>query len=319
MTTGPRPQPPYLRIAEDIRARIDSGRLRPGDKVPSTRQIIDEWGVAMATATKALAALRQHGLVHAVPGTGTVVSDPAAHHRTRPRPPRTTEPASRERIVHTAIGIADREGRAAVSMRRVAAELGVGTMSLYRHVPDKDELLRLMADAAFAETPLPGAGHRGWRARLEELARRQWATYRRHPWLAPIALTSLAQPPLLPAGMAHVEWQLATLDGLGLQHRDRLRIAVGLNGYVGGIAMSHSLDAEFTQETGITSRQRHDTDEPEMWNLLETGRYPHLAAAATSGVELDLDDLFEFGLQNQLNGIEHHLAHRAGHRRNPPR
>ncbi|MEV0704721.1 TetR/AcrR family transcriptional regulator C-terminal domain-containing protein [Saccharopolyspora sp. NPDC050389] len=317
MTTGPRPQPPYLRIAEDIRARIDSGRLRPGDKVPSTRQIIDEWGVAMATATKVLATLRQHGLVHAIPGTGTVVSDTTAHRRTRPQPrsPRTaTEPAGRQRIVHTAIRIADREGRAAVSMRRVAAELGVGTMSLYRHVPDKDELLRLMADTAFAEAPLPEPGSSGWRARFEELARRQWATYRRHPWLAPIALSSLAQPPLLPAGMAHVEWQLAALDGLGLDHRDKLHIVVGLNGYVGGIAMSHSLETEFTQETGITIQQRHDTDEPEMLNLLNSGHYPQLAAAAASGVRPDLDDLFEFGLQCQLNGIDRYLTHHGSKR-----
>ncbi|MCI2416560.1 TetR/AcrR family transcriptional regulator C-terminal domain-containing protein [Saccharopolyspora sp. K220] len=310
MTTGPRPQPPYLRIVSDIRARIESGQLRPGDRVPSTRQIIDEWGVAMATATKALATLRQLGLVHAVPGTGTIVSDSSTGHRRPTRHRRSTSqpPVTQERIVRTAIGIADREGRAAVSMRRIAAELGVGAMSLYRHVTDKDELIRLMADTAFGEAPLPEPGRRGWRARLEEIARLQWATYRRHPWLAPVALTSLAHPPVLSSGMAHVDWQIDALGGLGLPQHDILQIVVSLNGYVGGIAMSHALEHEYVLESGITMRQRHDTDEPVLRELLRSGRFPHLATA--TGGDIDLDALFEFGLQRQLDGIQNYLTRR---------
>ncbi|HEX8628679.1 MAG TPA: winged helix-turn-helix domain-containing protein, partial [Catenuloplanes sp.] len=70
--------PPYARIVADIRARIVAGELRPGDRAPSTRQITRQWGVAMATASKALAALRQEGLVHPARGVGTVVSAPPA-------------------------------------------------------------------------------------------------------------------------------------------------------------------------------------------------------------------------------------------------
>ena len=304
----PAAPPPYLRIAADIRARIDSGRLRPGDRVPSTRQITDEWGVAMATATKALAALRREGLVHPVPGTGTVVAEPTTPRRRTTRA--TDTPIDQRRIVRAAITLADAEGRAAVSMRRVAAELGVGTMSLYRHVPDKDELLRLMADAAFAETPLPEPSRRSWRRSLETLARRHWATYQRHPWLAPIALTSLADPPVLPTGMAHVEWQLAVLDRLGLPRRTALHIAVSLNGYVGGMALSRSLEHEYTRETGLTARQRQDTDRAEIDALMATGCFPHLAATVASDLSLDLDQLFEFGLQRHLDGIAHHLSRR---------
>ena len=61
-------KPPYLQIVEDIRRRISQGLLSPGDRVPSTREITREWGVAMATATKTLATLRQEGAVQAVPG-----------------------------------------------------------------------------------------------------------------------------------------------------------------------------------------------------------------------------------------------------------
>ncbi|MDA3643126.1 TetR/AcrR family transcriptional regulator C-terminal domain-containing protein [Saccharopolyspora indica] len=302
------PPPPYLRIVADIRARIDSGQLRPGDRVPSTRQITDEWGVAMATATKALATLRREGLVHPVTGTGTVVAEPTR--RRAPRTRTTDTHIDQQRIVHAAITIADAEGRTAVSMRRVAAELGAGTMSLYRHVPDKDELLRLMADAALAETPLPEPSRRSWRRSLEKLARQHWATYRRHPWLAPIALTSLAQPPLLPTGVEHLEWQLTVLSGLGLPRSTALHVAVSVNGFVGGLAMSHAMEREYTQETGLTVRQRHNTDRPELHSLLGSGRYPELAATAASGISLDLDQLFEFGLQRHLDGIAAHLTTR---------
>ena len=65
--------PPYAQIAAELRDQINNGTLAPGDRVPSTREITQRWGVAMATATKALAALRQEGIVRPVPGVGTVV------------------------------------------------------------------------------------------------------------------------------------------------------------------------------------------------------------------------------------------------------
>ncbi|WP_312871591.1 GntR family transcriptional regulator, partial [Amycolatopsis acididurans] len=68
---------PYARIVSELQRRIAVGELRPGDRVPSTRQITQEWGVAMATATKVLNALRLAGLVYPVPGVGTVVAEPA--------------------------------------------------------------------------------------------------------------------------------------------------------------------------------------------------------------------------------------------------
>src|SRR5207248_6873936 len=114
--------------------------------------------------------------------------------------------AGRERLVRAAIALADADGRAALSMRRLAAEVGVGPMALYRHVPDKDELLRLMADTAFGEEALPQSGPAGWRARLELGARVQWRAYRRHPWLAPILLNSLVRPPIVASALRHVDW-----------------------------------------------------------------------------------------------------------------
>src|SRR5262249_11264089 len=134
----------FQRIADDIRGRIAAGRLAAGDRVPSARQITREWGVAMATATRALAVLRNEGLVTARPGVGTVVASSPRRAREPRRPER---PVTLERIVATAVDIADAEGLAAVSMRRVAIEMGVATMALYRYVRGKNSLLLVMADS----------------------------------------------------------------------------------------------------------------------------------------------------------------------------
>jgi DNA-binding GntR family transcriptional regulator len=115
---------PYLRIAAELRRRITDGELGPGDRVPSTRQIAKDWGVALATATKVLNVLHQEGLVEAEPRVGTVVARPPS---SPPRKVRSSgEPElTRERILRAAIEIADAEGIDALSMRGVAARLGV--------------------------------------------------------------------------------------------------------------------------------------------------------------------------------------------------
>ena len=77
MTEMDESTPPYLRIVGELRRRITAGELSPGDRVPSTRQIVRQWGVAMATASRALTLLRQEELVRAVPGVGMVVTGPS--------------------------------------------------------------------------------------------------------------------------------------------------------------------------------------------------------------------------------------------------
>jgi AcrR family transcriptional regulator len=133
--------------------------------VPSTRQIAREWGVAIATATRALTTL-----VQAVPRVGTVVAalnpDPFPPRALR-RPAQAPEQElTQARIVRAAVDIADVEGLPALSMRGVTAELGVATMSLYRHVPTKDVLILLMADAVLGEGDFPEPAPPGWRAQV---------------------------------------------------------------------------------------------------------------------------------------------------------
>src|SRR5690242_15945562 len=145
-------EPPYQRIAAELRARIRTGELKPGDRIPSARQITRDWSVAIATATKVLAALRQDGLVEAVPGIGTVVSTAVVSSTVdQSTPVVVNADLSRAQVVAAAIELADTEGIAALSMRRVAASLAVPTMSLYRHVGSKDELVLEMIDRAIGE------------------------------------------------------------------------------------------------------------------------------------------------------------------------
>src|SRR3954449_5192924 len=125
--------PPSERIAAELRRRIAGGELAPGARMPSTRALVQRYGVAMATATKVLSTLRTEGLIRSVPGVGTIVAgepstvEPASAPVRRRSTPDTA--LTTERIVAAGITVADTEGIAALSMRRVAADLGVAPMS----------------------------------------------------------------------------------------------------------------------------------------------------------------------------------------------
>ncbi|MFE1349386.1 TetR/AcrR family transcriptional regulator C-terminal domain-containing protein [Streptomyces sp. NPDC058757] len=321
--------PRYSRIVGELRRRIETGELAPGDRVPSTREITRQWGVAMATATKVLTELRREGLVHAVPGVGTVVtattaapSTPDAAPSPAPsaraaRPGRSGAPArpgppsgapaggptglTLARIVDAAVVVADAEGLTAVSMRRVAAELGVATMSLYRHVTDKDDLLVRMMDSAIAERPLPAEPPPGWRESMELAARQLWGLFRSHPWLAPAL--SLTRPQLITSALAYSEWVLEALHSRGLDDQSAFTAHLTLLNYIRGLAQNLETEREAEAQSGLDSEEWMDTQESAFRATLESGRYPGLARLTGTGYDLDLDGLFEFGLQRLLDGL----------------
>lgn len=302
-------EPRYARIVADIRARIAAGDLRAGDRIPSARQITRDWGVAIATATKVHAALRQEGLVRAVPGVGTVVAAPPDGARPRPGRLREAREArepdrelTRERIAKAAIALADADGIAALSMRRIAAELGVATMSLYRHVRGKDDLIEQMIGTVFADAPLPQRPPRGWRAQLELVAHRSWALYRRHHWLAPCV--SVTRPQLIPEGMAYTEWTLRAVDGYGLDRATMLHVTITLIGFVRGVAMNFEPEAYAKQDTGLTRDEWMAAQDRQLRGILASGRFPMIARlAAGPDIDADLDSIFEFGLGQLLDGL----------------
>ncbi|MFH8791909.1 TetR/AcrR family transcriptional regulator C-terminal domain-containing protein [Streptomyces sp. NPDC017941] len=298
-------EPPYLRIAGDIRRRIASGELAPGARVPSTRRITQEWGVAMATATKALAALNREGLVRAVPGVGTVVADAG-----RERPPAPHHGLTRDRVVRAALALVDAEGLAALSMRRVATDFGVSTMALYRHVPSRSELVRLMSEAVFDGEP-QGPRPSGWRARLEREARWLWGLYRRHPWLAR-TMAGLTRPMASPHAMRYTERVLGALKGLGLTPAQTIHIHLALLGYAQGVAAAVELESQARQDTGMTPEEWMASNEPRMVTVQTAGAYPLLSTLfEQEEFELELDELFAFGLARMLDGVAA-LVERSG-------
>jgi DNA-binding transcriptional regulator YhcF (GntR family) len=304
---------PYQRIVADIEARIGSGELRPGDRVPSARQITARWQVAIATATRALTTLRQQGLVRAVPGVGTVVAA-----RPDREPPPARRPATRSAddpeltrsaVVRVAVALADAEGMAAVSMRRIGTELGVATMSLYRHIGSKDDLVTDMIDMAIGEERLPVAGPAGWRARLELSARLQWRLFHRHPWLA--RAMSMTRPQLSPNALRHTEWALESVDGMNLSGEEMLHIHLLLFNFVRGLAVNIEPEEQARQDTGMTSDEWMDTQDARMAELSDSDTFrTFLRVVRSENFEFDLDSLFEFGLPRVLDGLAAFLRDR---------
>lgn len=303
-----RREPPYARIAADIRARIESGELRPGDRVPSTREITRRWGVAMATATRALAVLRDEGLILPRRGVGSVVRETGDPRRRgsgprprRPRPRGAEAGLSPAAIVRAAIGVADAEGIDGLSMRRVAAQLGVTTMALYRYVSAKDDLVLLMADTVFAEHALPDPPG-NWRDGLELAARSHWAMFRRHPWMARVV--SLPRPLLTGGAIARTEWMVRLLTSHGHDPSTALHAVVSLTGYVLGMAGQFCAETE-EGETGLSAAEWWRAQEERLAEFEESGDYPALFSAPEPP---DIDAVFDFGLRRLLDGLEGFLG-----------
>ncbi len=304
----------YRRIADELAARIAAGELVAGDRLPSTRQIAREHGVAMATATKVLAALQQEGLATSRPGVGTVVAGVHGVPATPGRRPALRQAGeqelTREEIVRTAIAIADDEGLGELSMRRIASTLGVPTMSLYRHVRGKDGLVLLMIDAAIGEERFPATPPPGWRAGLEVTARMQWRGFQRHPWLAPVM--SVARPQIVPNALRHTEWNLRALEGSGLGFSDRMYVNVLLFAYVRGIASALEAETQAERDTGLTSDEWMETQDGALRTMLASGGLGMLRRMTAEGdFDFDLEKLFAFGLESLLDGLEVLLSRRG--------
>lgn len=301
-------QPLYLRIAGEIADDIRGGRLREGQRAPSTRQIVRDRGVAMATATKVIGALRAAGLVETVPGSRTVV-----RHRTAPPAARTRHgDLTRREIVEAAVRIADADGLPFVTMRRVADSLGVSTMALYRHVPAKADLTLLMADSVFAGARLPEIPLTAWRRRLDAAAHLFWSVLSRHPWAAEVF--SISRPQVMPNVLPFAEWSLATLRAMNFDTNDMLCAHISLFAHVRGMALARLAEAQAEQDTGMSADEwmRHQDRGLRQW--ADSAGHPGLGHVVREPFDFDLDMVFEYGLQRLLDGID--VRHRSlGHGR----
>jgi AcrR family transcriptional regulator len=191
---------------------------------------------------------------------------------------------SREQIAAVALGIAHKEGFEAVSMRRVAQELKVGTMSLYYYVKTKDDLIGVMDDALMGEALLPSLP-KGWQRAIIEIAKRTHAVFIRHPW-ALVAM--LSAPPGLNA-MRHMEQCLEALAEAEMTERQKITLLAIVDDFVFGHALREAasdatIDAEFATAQ------------------LATGAFPRLAEMFGGGRIEANKDRFERGLRALLRG-----------------
>ncbi|MEU7932678.1 TetR/AcrR family transcriptional regulator [Micromonospora echinofusca] len=219
-----------------------------------------------------------------------------------------------EQVVAAGIRVAEADGLAAVSMNRVAGELGVGTMSLYRYVSAKTDLLELMADAGYGDPPAPRGPDEGWRPALARWAHANVAAIHRHPWIRQIPIGG---PPMGPNGVRWMEQGLAALRGTGLRGVERLSTILLVSGYARYWA---TLTADLTE---AAAREQLSPDEvgARYWQQLErltrNGPYPavrELLADAEDELDEELDAEWRFGLDRILDGVEALISSRAATR-----
>jgi AcrR family transcriptional regulator len=208
---------------------------------------------------------------------------------------------SRAEIAATAVRIADAEGIAAVTMRRVAAELGTGTMSLYNYVPAKEHLVQLMADQMAGEYSYPRRAPRDSRAAIAALARQGRDIARRHPWLPAVMHRP---PPMGPSTLRYIDYFLGLLAGTGLDTAAKMETIAIINGFAlmyGGLQAA--LDDERAR-TSITEQEQQAAPVKILAEAAASGSYPNLAAALTAPAPQPrtADQNFESCLMRLIDG-----------------
>jgi AcrR family transcriptional regulator len=210
---------------------------------------------------------------------------------------------SLERIVEAGVSVAASEGLAAVSMSRVAAGLGASTMSLYRYVAAKDELLSLMVDAALGP-PAPDTNlDQDWCASLRRWSWRYHDRLRQHPWVLRIPVTG---PPVTPNQTAFLEQGLRALRHTRLAEHEKASTVLLVSSYVRSAA---TLSADI--EAGFLAAERTRDEAMSGYaallrRLTDPEHFPALHAVLDAGVFDAADDPtaeFTFGLERILDGI----------------
>jgi AcrR family transcriptional regulator len=207
-------------------------------------------------------------------------------------------------IVAAGIKVAGTEGLPAVSMARVATEIGASTMSLYRYVASKDELLSLMVDAAYGVPPGIDPRAQGWREGLNFFARAEREALARHPW---IVLVPLSGPPVAPHQTSWLEWGLATMHATGLTPHEKLEVMLLVTMFTRNESAVAAQMTAAQQAAGESNEQAMSTYRAILKQLLDPQRYPEMTAVLDSGIFDKPDDPdfeFEFGLARILDGIE---------------
>jgi AcrR family transcriptional regulator len=239
-------------------------------------------------------------------GEGSGAEAPSLWERMeRPAPaPRTS--LTLERIAAAAVEIADEEGGAAVTMRRLAAKLGVAPMAAYRHVDGKDDLWALMIDRVSRELTVPD-GITDWREVLRSYALQTRGLMLAHPWMAVMPTPMIT---LTPSRMAVAERGLSALAAHGLDADSGMAVLRTVTSFVHGAAQTEIALRDYQERHGWTSGdETREALAPQMRYLMSTGRYPAFEQYALGASRKD-DRAWEFafGLDCVLDGIAQRLG-----------
>ncbi len=210
-----------------------------------------------------------------------------------------------DQVVDAAIELADADGLAAVTMRRVAERLGVSTMSMYTYVPGKAELLDLMLDGIYQRMPREPLVDLPWRERVVEVAARNRELYRLHPWALKVPTS---RPPLGPGLITKYEHELGAFLDLGL---DDVAIDSALTlvlDFVRSTALAAAESEAAQRDSATTDEQWWHTNAPLLAEVFDPAKYPNAARiGAAAGAEHRAahspHHAYEFGLGRIIDGL----------------
>lgn len=226
------------------------------------------------------------------------VTPPEPPWRSAPKRGRAPRPQlSRDVVVTAALKVVESEGGDALTMRRVADEIGVSASSLYGYVANKEELVQLVLEQIMTEISFPQAGQ-DWQDMLRGWARETLGVFRRHPGVAGL---TLGRVPFGPSMLAGVERMLAALRSAGIP--DQVAVFAGDLGSLYVAAFAHELDVTPVAEPGDFSAQASQ------WlKSLPRDEFPNTVALADQMVAGDSDDRFEWGLDVFIRGLASYLT-----------
>ncbi|MFI6540458.1 TetR/AcrR family transcriptional regulator [Nonomuraea sp. NPDC050547] len=200
-----------------------------------------------------------------------------------------------EEIARAAMDIADTDGLTALSMQRVATQLGFTKMALYRYVSGKAELTAVMIEEAVGDPPDLTATPGGWRGKLQHWAHQLWTTWDRHPWLPGATLGERAMGP---KEIAWTEVAVAALAETGLSGSEQMDAVLLLSGHV--------RNTRSTTSAGTQPWTTQHQPSPTLNTLPAhaADRFPALTAAIASAENPTPDRSRQFGLQRLLDGLD---------------
>ncbi|MEE1940243.1 TetR/AcrR family transcriptional regulator [Streptomyces sp. TRM 70361] len=223
----------------------------------------------------------------------------------RGRPGKGPRPGlSVDRIVDAAVGLANAEGLPAVSMGRIAGALGVSTMSLYRYVSSKEELLVLMQDAAYGLPPAGPPPEEGWRAALAHWARAMREVLYGNLWMLRVPIAS---PPTTPRALAWMERGLVCLRDTALDEGEKIETILLVSGFVRSEATMTADIVSAARASGRTVEETMAAYSRLLARLADPERFPAVNEVLRAGVMTEEgapDEEFAFGLERLLDGIE---------------